>query len=455
MRRARHIVVGLGYGDEGKGTVVDALTRRLANPAAALVVRFNGGAQAGHNVVTPDGRHHTFSQWGSGTFAGAGTFLSEYTIVDPLAMAPEAEHLQQLGIDDPWSKLYVDERALIVTPYQRAAGRLRELLRNLQSRGHGSCGMGIGEAVGDSLSATDALLFGDLHDHDVVMSKLRSQRARKLELAADVRTRILELTGAAADAVKVIERDDGLDSLIARRMENVAGRVCVIPRDWALDLICARAAIFEGAQGVLLDEWSGFHPYTTWSTTTSKNAITLLTRAGLAHEATVIGAVRAFSTRHGNGPLVSEAAAKVVVGAKESGEHNQLHPWQGSFRYGWFDFVATRYAIEVDGAVSGLAVTCLDKLPGPITQTCVAYNAEHGRMVSLKVPKRQDLEQQERLTRVLMSARPHLRASLSAHMSEDISSECGIPLVIESRGPTALDKHFLGDAIEDLAPNLH
>ncbi|MGH3242709.1 MAG: adenylosuccinate synthetase, partial [Spirillospora sp.] len=92
------IVVDLGYGDAGKGTVVDHLCS--ANPVAA-VVRFNGGAQAAHNVVLDNGRHHTFAQFGSGTFTpGVRTHLSRFMLVDPLALAAEADHLRALGVTD-------------------------------------------------------------------------------------------------------------------------------------------------------------------------------------------------------------------------------------------------------------------------------------------------------------------------------------------------------------------
>jgi adenylosuccinate synthase len=104
----RHVaVVDLGYGDAGKGTVVDWLCAARprgqsvqAQPVHA-VVRFNGGAQAGHNVVTEDGRTHTFAQFGSGTLRGVPTVLSRFMVVDPLALTAEADHLSTVGVGDP------------------------------------------------------------------------------------------------------------------------------------------------------------------------------------------------------------------------------------------------------------------------------------------------------------------------------------------------------------------
>src|SRR5207248_6354838 len=121
------VVVDLGYGDAGKGTVVDWL---CASRPVHTVVRFNGGAQAGHNVVTPDGRHYTFAQFGAGTFhPGVRTHLSRHVVVDPLALVAEADHLVAVGVPGPLGRLTVDRSALLATPYHRAANRARERAR--------------------------------------------------------------------------------------------------------------------------------------------------------------------------------------------------------------------------------------------------------------------------------------------------------------------------------------
>ena len=154
------VVVDLGYGDAGKGGITDFLTGEMG---AKMICRFNGGGQAGHHVVTPDGRQHTFSQFGSGMFVpGVRTVLSKYTLVSPLAMLAEAEHLASVGVPDALSRTFIDENALIVTPYHRALNQLRETLRG--SGRHGSCGMGIGETVSDCLAyGPEAMLrVGDL-----------------------------------------------------------------------------------------------------------------------------------------------------------------------------------------------------------------------------------------------------------------------------------------------------
>jgi adenylosuccinate synthase len=142
------LIADLGYGDAGKGSIVDYLTRTTG---AHTVVRYNGGAQAAHNVITPDGRHHTFAQFGSGTFVrGTRTHLSRFMMVHPLAMLAEERHLRSLGIPDVFHRVSIDREALVTTPFQQSANRLKEIGRG--DGRHGSCGMGVGETMSDWLT---------------------------------------------------------------------------------------------------------------------------------------------------------------------------------------------------------------------------------------------------------------------------------------------------------------
>lgn len=166
-------VVDLGYGDAGKGTVVDWL---CATRPVHTVVRFNGGAQAAHNVVLRDGRHHTFAQFGAGTFhPGVGTHLSRHVVVDPLALAAEADHLATVGVRDALDRLTVDGDALLATPYHRAANRAREIARGADR--HGSCGLGVGEAVAYGLAhPDDAPRVADCHHPALLRRRLAALR---------------------------------------------------------------------------------------------------------------------------------------------------------------------------------------------------------------------------------------------------------------------------------------
>jgi adenylosuccinate synthase len=336
------LVTGLCYGDEGKGSIVDWLVRQTG---AKLVVRHNGGAQAAHNVVLPDGRHHTFAQWGAGTFVGARTFLSRYMIVDPLAMVKEAEHLISVGVADPWSLMMVDERALVITPYHRAANRLREMARGDDR--HGSCGMGVGEAYEDR-DKPAAIRFGDLVKQGFgdLGDKLREVQAEKLRLV-----------GGHSESAQMLAAEP---AVIADRMSSAAMRVQLIP--WSDERAVLRGygggdVVFEGAQGVLLDQYRGVQPYTTWSNTTSEQARAMLEGAGF--EVTKIGVARAYLTRHGPGPLKNESRALTDI---LPDPHNGFGEWQRHFRCGVFDAPLVRHAIGIEGGIDHLALTCVDRL---------------------------------------------------------------------------------------------
>ena len=171
-------VIGLGFGDCGKGLFTDYLCR---TSRAHTVVRFNGGAQAGHNVVLPDGRHHTFSQFSSGTFIeGVHTVLASPVVIHPTALLVENDALRSAGVSDAAGRLLIDARCRVITPFHQAAGRLREIVRGDEA--HGSCGVGFGEAVKDSLEHPDeSLTYGDLAETASALAKLESVRQRLLD----------------------------------------------------------------------------------------------------------------------------------------------------------------------------------------------------------------------------------------------------------------------------------
>jgi adenylosuccinate synthase len=415
------IVVDLGYGDAGKGTVVDWLCSPACEGGPAhAVVRFNGGAQAAHNVVTADGRHHTFAQFGSGTFhPGVRTHLSRHVLVDPLALIAEADRLAALGVPGAIDRLTVDRRALVTTPYHRAANRAREIARGAGR--HGSCGMGTGETVAYSLaSGGDAPRAGDCADPPALRRKLTLLRDRLTDelgrLEVPEVAACVEAFRAFAAAVRLV--DDGhLRWLLAR------GRV-----------------VFEGAQGVLLDEWRGFHPYTTWSTTTAANAEALLAEAGLARGAMRLGVLRPYATRHGPGPFVTEDPA---LTASLPDRHNRRGRWQGEFRVGHLDAVAIRYALEVCGGVEALALTHLDVAEARTDlRICRTYEIAGQRVERLPAGAPHDLDQQERLTRRLLTARP-VYDRVAGGWIGPVREEFDIPVVLGSYGPTTAGKRVL------------
>ncbi|MFI0943366.1 adenylosuccinate synthetase [Streptomyces sp. NPDC021020] len=414
--RPHTLVVDLGFGDAGKGATVDRLCR---GGGVSAVVRFNGGAQAAHNVVTPDGRHHTFAQFGSGALHGVPTHLSRFTAVDPLALAAEADHLRSLGLPDPYALLSVDRAAPLATPYHAAVGRLRELARGAAR--HGSCGMGVGETARYALAHPgDAPTAGDCASRPRLLRRLRLLRDRLAD----------ELGPLPAPPVEAC----------AEAYAAFAGAVTLTGDDALRGLARRGPLVFEGAQGVLLDEWHGFHPYTTWSTTTFGNAETLLAEAGAAGEGLRLGVVRSYTTRHGPGPLVTEDPELAALLPEP---HNGDGRWQGPFRTGHFDAVAHAYAVEVCGGVDALAVTHLDA-PGrfPSLRICRGYGIDGELVEHLPAGPPGDLERQAALTARLLRAAPALwdtPGGEPTRWSEAIGSLLGAPVALESFGPNRQD----------------
>ncbi|MFI6031990.1 adenylosuccinate synthetase [Amycolatopsis magusensis] len=338
-----HVVVaGLGFGDEGKGAVVDAL---CAGRPTTAVVRFNGGAQAAHNVVA-DGRHHTFSQFGAGTFAGVPTHLSHFVLVEPFALATEARQLEAAGVRNPLALLSVDGRALLTTPFHIHANRAREDARG-QER-HGSCGKGIGETVWYSLlRGADP---GDVVEGQEVLG----EPGEAPTVADCARPAVLrrKLDALARFYAPLATPRHSVDELVAL-YRDFAAAVRITDGEETGRLADRGRVVFEGAQGVLLDQHHGFHPHTTWSTTTPHNARELL--AGRPH--TVLGVVRTYHTRHGAGPFPTEDPA---VLARYPEAHNGAGEYQGAWRAGHLDATLLDYAIAACDGVDALAVTHLD-----------------------------------------------------------------------------------------------
>lgn len=447
------LITDLGFGDAGKGSIVDALTR---STGAGTVVRYNGGAQAAHNVITPDGRHHTFAQFGSGTFVpGTETFLSRFMMLHPLAMLAEERHLQTLGIDDAFARMRVDVQALVTTPFQQSANRLKEMLRG--DARHGSCGMGVGETMVDWLAhGCNVLLAGDLHDRARTVQKLRFLRdAKWTEIEA-------KLSGADISDALAAELNTFHDPRLIEATADVyayfVGLVTLTDGD---TLRRQRGTvIFEGAQGVLLDEWRGFFPYNSWSTLSFKNAETLLAETGFDGETLRLGLLRAYATRHGAGPFPTEDAE---LTAALPDPHNGNNPWQRHFRVGPLDFVTLRYALEVTGGVDGLVVTHLDRLAQlEHWHTCDAYlpsdesnideffTLQNGHVTSIRLSADPtDLPREEERTRLLGEMQPVYSECVrdEAVYLERISETLCFPIAMTSAGPTALEKIWRGVAM--------
>ena len=328
------VVVGAQWGDEGKGKLVDVLAER-----ADLVVRYQGGANAGHTVVIGD-KQFILRQIPSGILHPRVTcVIGNGVVLEPENLFHELDSLHERGIDTA-GRLFVSDRAHLVLPYHKLLDAASERSQKL-----GTTGRGIGPAYEDK--------YGRRGIRVVDVRRLECARAL---LADRVRraNQLLELMGSSERAqldehVKLLER-------LAPRLLPLAADTGVMVHRAVRE---GKRVLLEGAQGALLDVDHGTYPYVTSSNTTAGGAA-VGSGIGPTGINGVLGVVKAYTTRVGNGPLPTEA---------ESPLGDRLRELGGEFgavtgrprRCGWFDATVVRYAARVNG-LTGLAVTKLDVL---------------------------------------------------------------------------------------------
>ena len=334
IHKGPKIVIGLEYGDEGKGLTTSYLCSIVENP---LVVRFNGGHQAGHTVVH-NGQRHVFSSFGAGTLQGAPTYFSKYCTIFPRAIVNEYNSLGEYG-DCPAPILYVDPLCPVTTPYDVDANRVEE--DDLRKTRHGSVGVGFGKTL-QRHEEFFKLYAQDLFYPKVLKAKLSNiesyYRSKKYPLPSKETLDNFMLD--IEDCIKIIRVDLSLRDLMMS----------------GFNIIC------EGAQGVLLDQDFGFFPNVTRSNTTSKNAMELF---GLARPE-IYYVTRSYGTRHGAGFMANESSAEELGLKNNENETNVSHKYQGDFRVGEIDTEMINYAIQSDshfskGCQKNLVITCLDQ----------------------------------------------------------------------------------------------
>lgn len=368
-------VIGANYGDEGKGLMTDYFVRKAKKP---LVVRFNGGAQAGHTVN--DGKmRHVCSHFGSGILTGAPTFLAKEYVINPYLFCKELEELQDKNVVIP--PVYIDPGARVTTFYDTMINRLLETSR--ASDRHGSVGVGFGETIEQSERYPNALRMKDLlRGESFLIPRLVdieknwfNSRMNELGLENNLSTHTL----------------NNFRLNFIKWTKTFLSNVRMGTFQTSIDNINPSDLIFEGAQGLLLNQNGEDFPHVTRSNTGLENVHELL-KDFQFEDSEAIYVSRSYMTRHGSGPLVFEFKNPGEMGYKVFDETNKHGSFQGTLRFAPLDIdqLFTRTNIDFDDYGSlfdkrTVAVTCVDQLDkgyvtlssdGDMYETSSTYVAE-------------------------------------------------------------------------------
>lgn len=296
VKRAR-IVIGASFGDEGKGLITDY----LCSQGAGVVVRFNGGAQAGHTVVTPEGERHVFHHFGSGSLCEVPTFLSQFFVCNPILFFKELEELRALGFRP---QVFAHPHCLVTTFADMLINQDRENSRG--ARRHGSCGVGFHETIVRSQMDELKITMADLWNGG---KRLESQLA---ELCGNYAKYCTGHTYNGDEAIPVFLE---CCKQFAEYVNPAGIGQCQEP-------------VFEGAQGLLLDQNNKqFFPHVTHSNTGMKNVGILCQQGGFDHKE-IYYVSRTYLTRHGAGLLPGEDPRMSYPD-----DTNHKNPFQGQLRF--------------------------------------------------------------------------------------------------------------------------
>ena len=349
------VIVGAQWGDEGKGKIVDLFTSW-----ADVVVRYQGGANAGHTLVV-GGTKTVLHLVPSGVLhPGKRCFIGNGVVVDPEALWQEIDVLKSRGLLVEPQQLVVSENAHVILPYHKRIDIGRE--EKSGRKKIGTTGRGIGPCYEDKV-ARRGIRMRDLLKPEVLRERLKERIGEANAQIAALGGEQVKLEAVHADAVKLGQK---LAEYVGDASEKLAHEV-----------ERGKAVLFEGAQGTLLDVDHGTYPYVTSSNTVAGNAAV---GAGLGPTSihSVIGITKAYTTRVGNGPLPTELDDATgerlrTVGAEFGATTGRPR------RCGWMDALVLRYAARVNG-LSGLALTKLDVLTGfDKVQVAVAYKLPSGK----------------------------------------------------------------------------
>jgi adenylosuccinate synthase len=371
--RAPHTaVVGLQWGDEGKGKVIDFLTSKHD-----VIVRYNGGANAGHTVVVGDQRYAVHLIPAGILNHDKKCVIGNGVVVDPEKLLDEIDSLRSRGIEIG-DNLKVSDRAHVVMPYHKQHdAALEEQLASAASAADGNVSLGttkrgIGPAYADKIHRSTAIRVGDLLDRDAL--------GRKLRFICRLRSAELQALGVNAPP---LDADD-----LTRRYAVLGSRLSphICDTTYLLHDLMAegKSILFEGANACLLDIDHGTYPYVT-----SSNCSTLGIPAGTGVPGgrieRVVGTMKAYTTRVGAGPFPTEERGPTGDLIRERG-HEYGTTTGRPRRCGWLDLVAVRYSVMLCG-VTHIACMCLDVLSTlEEVRICTGYRLPDGRVTDRFIP---------------------------------------------------------------------
>ena len=426
---ANTAVVGLQWGDEGKGKIVDLLTARHD-----AIVRYNGGANAGHTIVIGDQKYALHLIPSGILTPGKLCIIGNGVVVDPDKLLEEVRTLRERGVEIG-EKLRLSSRAHVVMPYHKEhdAALEKMLARAVSTGGRdhsiGTTKRGIGPCYADKVHRSTAVRVGDL---------LRPEHLRrKLETICAIRTVELKALGVEAeplDAAALSERYAAIGQTLAPHITDTTYLLHDLIRD-------GRSILFEGANACLLDIDHGTFPYVT-----SSNCSTLGIPAGTGlpgtHVNRVLGIMKAYSTRVGAGPFPTELENEIGEQIRRRGREFGTTTGRPR-RCGWLDLVAVRYSAMICGATA-IACMLLDVLSGlDEIKLCTRYRLPDGTETERFTPDAEALGEVEPIYETLpgwseeltgLTERSELPPAAQNYLDR-IESLVGVPIEIVSIGP--------------------
>ncbi|MGN0690252.1 MAG: adenylosuccinate synthase [Oscillospiraceae bacterium] len=363
-----NIVVGVQWGDEGKGKVIDILASR-----ADVVVRSQGGNNAGHTVEA-NGQVYKLHLIPSGIlYKDTLCLIGAGVVIDPKVLLEEIDDLSSRGVT--FDNLKIDPRAHIIMPWHIAIDKLSEEARSPEAK-IGTTGRGIGPSYMDKAERSGIRMYDLIHPE--VFKKKATEAGR---LKNDIITKVYNADAIDVDAVIAEYNEYG------KRLAKYVDDVSVLTYEAAK---ADKKILFEGAQGTLLDIDFGTYPYVTSSHPLSAGVCTG-TGVGPKVITNVIGVAKAYTTRVGAGPFPTELNDEVGEEIRQRGREFGATTGRPR-RTGWFDSVILRHAVRVNG-LTGLAVNKLDVLNGfEYLKVCVAYKKPDGTIIRDFPPTLEELE---------------------------------------------------------------